>query len=717
DLVPSGFHAQILSANGSVYIDPYQRGDDEHYVTYYRRDAARASGQENTIGCTLVATDEEINAAVEITRSHLSRQSVLAGEVLRTYRVAIGATGEYTSFHGGTVAAGLAAINVALNRINGIYERDVAVRMQLVANNDQIVFTDPATDPYTNNNGFTMLSENQAVCDAVIGSANYDIGHVFSTGGGGVAYLGVVCVNNYKARGVTGLPAPIGDVFYVDYVSHEMGHQYNATHTFNGSSGNCSGGNRTGSTAYEPGSGTTIMAYAGICAPQNIQNNSDDYFHWMSLSQIFIYTDLLEGSQCPVETPTGNTPPVAVAVQPFAFTHVPISTPFMLTGSATDIDGDDLTYCWEEADLGPTGHPDMPVGDAAIFRTFQPVDSPTRVFPQWSDIVNNTHTLGEILPTYERNLRFTLTVRDNHAGGGGYGSDQINFRSDAAAGPFLVTSPNGGETIATSSYTVTWNVANTTNSNVNCQTVDILLSTDGGFKYPVTLLAGTPNDGSETVTFTPAHISTTARVMVKAADNVFLDISNGNFEITAPVPVAITGFSASSTNEGISLEWDVFADEDFAGFRIYRSTGDALETAIVDAPLSPDTRAFTDREVTPATTYTYTLCAVMPDGNLILSSPASATTPTLTTQLLGNHPNPFNPTTTISFTLAETIHANLTIYDVEGRLVRSLVDRRMGDGLHKVVWDGRDARGALVSSGVYFYRLFDGKRVLTKKMV
>jgi len=300
-----------------------------------------------------------------------------------------------------------------------------------------------------------MLSQNQSNLDAVIGSANYDIGHVFSTGGGGVAFLAVVCINGFKARGVTGLPSPTGDIFYIDFVAHEMGHQYGGNHSFNGSSGNCSGGNRNAATAYEPGSGSTIQAYAGICSPQNLQNNSDDYFHNISYVEMTNFTQIGGGSSCPVITPTGNLPPIVNAGT--GGLTFPIETPLKLDGSATDPDGDPITFNWEEFDLGPAGHPDFPSGNAPIFRSFPAVSETYRLLPKLSNLLNNTHTIGELLPTYTRTLRFRLTVRDNRAGGGGVDWDQVTHSVTDAAGPFLVTSPNTAVTWQGLSFqTITW---------------------------------------------------------------------------------------------------------------------------------------------------------------------------------------------------------------------------------------------------------------------
>ncbi|MBC8081684.1 MAG: proprotein convertase P-domain-containing protein, partial [Hymenobacter sp.] len=450
------------------------------------------------------------------------------GATLRTYRLAMACTGEYAATKGGTVAGALAGIVASVNRVSGVYEKELAVRLVLIPDNDTLIFLNPATDPYTDNNPGALLNENQTTVTARIGSANYDIGHVFSTGGGGVAQLASVCGPN-KARGVTGSSNPVGDAFDIDYVAHEIGHQFGGSHTFNGNTLNCGGGNRSATSAYEPGSGTTIMAYAGICSPQNVQLSSDPYFHSRSYDQIVAH--ITGAGSCAVNTATGNTPPVVNAGTNY---RIPVGTPFALTGSATDADGDALTYSWEQFNLGPTGAPTAPVGDAAIFRVFSPVASPARTFPQLSNLLANTAALGEILPSYGRRLVFRLVARDNRAGGGGVDYDSMNVVVSGAAGPFLVTVPN----IATASWQVgapqqvAWDVANTTAAPISAANVDILLSTDGGQTFPTVLLANTPNDGFENVTVpTTVAATTTARLKVQASGNIFFDLSDQNFTI------------------------------------------------------------------------------------------------------------------------------------------------------------------------------------------
>ncbi|HKJ16817.1 MAG TPA: zinc-dependent metalloprotease family protein, partial [Xanthomonadales bacterium] len=270
---PGGLHASVFSVGKSYYVDPLFKNDTENYASYYRHDYPSS---DDPLSCQLHDKPVDQSWPAEL-QSTGESQDVVAGTDgnIRTFRLAVAATGEYTQFHGGTTVAGQAAIVTSVSRVNQIYERDLSIHMELIANNISLVYTNPATDPYTNGNGGTMLGENQANIDSVIGSANYDIGHVFSTGGGGVAYLGVICNAGFKAGGVTGRGAPVGDPFDIDFVAHEMGHQWGGNHTFNSPLGSCSGGNRSELSAYEPGSGSTIQAYAGICGADDLQPNSD----------------------------------------------------------------------------------------------------------------------------------------------------------------------------------------------------------------------------------------------------------------------------------------------------------------------------------------------------------------------------------------------------------------------------------------------------------
>lgn len=548
DLTPKGFHAMVMSTSGSVWIDPYQRNDVEHHVVYNRRDYRRAEPVDFVCGVGA----EPVSLTSDLVSDHHRPADKLGGlpsngGSLRTYRVAIAATGEYTAFHSAgapTVAEGLAAIVIAMNRVNGIYERELSMTMELIADNDQIIYTNGGTDPYTNNSGGAMLGQNQSNIDSVIGAANYDIGHVFSTGGGGVASLRVPCVNGSKARGVTGLGSPTGDIFWVDFVSHEMGHQWGGNHPFNGSSGNCSGGNRNPATAYEPGSGSTIQAYAGICGAQNLQPNSDDYFHTISLQEMANYTNTGNGNNCPVTTGTGNGIPTVDAGSSFT---IPLDTPFELCATGSDPDSHPLTYNWEQFDLGPAGHPDSPVGDAPIFRSWPATDSPCRTFPLLSDILTGTHTIGELLPTYARTLTFRVTARDNRMEGGAFQTDEVDIVVSDASGPFAVTAPNTAVTWQGGvNETVTWDVGGTDLAPVNCTQVDILLSDDGGQTFAHTLISNAANDGSQSVT--PPFVSTTeARVKVACSNNIFFDISTTDFTVEGSSMIFEDGFESADT--------------------------------------------------------------------------------------------------------------------------------------------------------------------------
>ncbi len=521
DLTPTGFHGLILAPEGRYFIDPYSRNDTGNYIVYDSRNFVADPAKLASKGLVdYVGETPLINPFPE-------RYAI--GETLRTYRLAMAATGEYTSFHGGTVSGAMAAIVTSVNRVNSVYERDLAVRMVLIANNNLIVYTNGNTDPYTNDDGFELIDENQTNVTTVIGNANYDIGHVFSTGGGGVAELGSVCVTGSKAAGVTGSSAPIGDPFDIDYVAHEIGHQFSGNHTFNSTIDACGGGNREGPAAYEPGSGSTIMAYAGICGSENLQPNSDAYFHVKSLEEMSAFITTGAGASCGTTAVTGNTPPTANAGADYT---IPANTPFELTGSGSDTNGDSLTYNWEQYDLGAASPPSTDNGNRPIFRSFNSTTSTSRTFPRLTNILNNNTTIGEVMPTTSRSMNFRLTVRDNRAGGGGYGLDTARVTTVNAAGPFRVTAPNTAVSWAGfSNQTVTWNVANTTAAPVSCSNVNILFSSNGGTSFSA-VLSNTPNDGSESINV-PNVATTTGRIKVQCAGNIFFDIGNANFTVTA----------------------------------------------------------------------------------------------------------------------------------------------------------------------------------------
>ena len=541
-LTSLGFHAQVLSTSGTVLIDPYRRWDDQYVLSYFKTDGSKPAGA--AFRCEVHQAPERASAP-KAPRTVATEAA--SGTQLRTYRLALAATGEYSTAvcapNPVGVACALNAMAVSMNRVNGIYEREVAVRMVMVANNNLIVYTNGATDPYSNGNGGAMLTQNQNNLDNVIGPDDYDIGHVFSTGGGGVAFLGVPCTGD-KAGGVTGQSNPVGDGFDVDYVAHEMGHQFGADHTFNGTTSSCGGGNRNAPTAYEPGSGSTIMAYAGICGAETLQPHSDDTFHTKSFDEIVTYTTLSDGNDCPVTTATGNAAPTVNAGPSFT---IPKQTPFILTGSATDPDSDSLTYMWEEFDLGSAAPPNTDTAAARpIFRSFVPLTIPSRTFPRLSDILGNVATLGESMSTRNRTMTFRLTARDNRTGGGGVNYASTTVTVNATAGPFAVTAPNTA--VSWTGFgleTVTWNVANTSASPVSCANVAIHLSTDGGNTFGQVLAASTANDGSEPVTV-PNTATTQARVRVSCVGNIFFDISNANFTILAGVvPVGQDFYSLS----------------------------------------------------------------------------------------------------------------------------------------------------------------------------
>ncbi|MDC0230880.1 M12 family metallo-peptidase [Aureispira] len=518
DFTPHGFHAMVLGAGPAFAIDPVFYGNTSYYMVYSKRHLSPRSDEAYTCHHHEGHNSNFKNQSEQSSFLKTSGTGNPTGTNLRVYRIAISCTGEYTQFHGGTIPLALGAMATSMNRINQVYEKDLTIRMVFIPNNDTLIFTDPITDPFPNNLG-TCLNISDSLIRATIGVPNFDIGHVYTNFGGGLAAFGVC--QGPKAVAGTGLSNPVGDYFDVDYVCHEIGHQFTGNHTFN----YCPG---QGGVPVEPGSGSTIMAYAGLCGTDNVATNSVDQFSVMSYDEIINYTHF-GGGNCAQQIATGNNYPL-VNAGPQGF-YIPKSTPFELIGVATDADGDSLTYSWEQVDIGPNTSIVTPSGDCPLFKVNYATDIPIRVCPPMSDLVNGNTTPGEQVATYGRKMTFRMMVRD---GFGGVDWDETYFHTTDTAGPFQVTYPSNTFMIWNigSVQTVTWDVANSDKFPVNCGKVDIFLSNDGGYTYPYTLALDRDNIGAAPITV-PNITGTQMRVKVKASNSIFFDISNQNFGIVA----------------------------------------------------------------------------------------------------------------------------------------------------------------------------------------
>ena len=533
-----GMHAMVLSGKKeTAYIDTYTK-DLQNYIVY-NRSSLRTN---RTWSCMVEDSAEETT-----TISGRNSSSALASDGLfRTYRMAMACTIEYAAYH--ITAAGianiaplatkkaavLAAMNVTMTRLNGVYERDMSLRMQLVANNDLIIFV--TTDSFTNDDANSLINESQTVIDANIGSANYDIGHTVSTGGGGLAQSPSVCTSG-KARGITGSPAPVGDAFDIDFVAHEVGHQFGASHTFNGIGGNCTTGTRANGFAVEPGSGTTIMAYAGICSGVDVQLHSDDHFHAVSIGQMVSH--VTGAGSCSVNVSNNNAAPT---ITPLTNYTIPNGTAFVLRGTATDANNDAMTYCWEQTNTNISTQP--PVSTSANgpnFRSFSPTTSPNRYFPNFQSVLaGNLAPTWEVVPTVQRAMNFALTVRDNKTPNGGQTSRADMVVNFANVGPFRVSNPDVTNTswAQGSTQNITWDVAGSTANGINTANVNILLSTDGGVTFNTVLASNTPNDGSQSIAM-PNIAAPYCRIMIESVGNIFYAVSK-SFSIGYLVSVVNT---------------------------------------------------------------------------------------------------------------------------------------------------------------------------------
>ncbi len=569
---PQGIQTMVFrTEKENEFIEPYSQ-DHQVYAVFKSQRSPRQLPWSCTTADQRLATD--IGAQVAANGS-TGRST---GD-LKTMRLAQSVTAEYSNYFGATSAAQvglvLAGINATLTRCNGVYEKDLALHLNLVAASTNVIYYNPATDPYdaaATGAGGTWNAQLQSTLTSVIGDANYDIGHLFgaSGGGGNAGCIGCICTNGSKGSGFTS-PAdaiPQGDNFDIDYVVHEVGHQLGGNHTFS-MSNEGSGVNK------EIGSGITIMGYAGITS-QDVAAHSIDIYHEATIAQIQAN---LATKTCPVTTAITNATPVVAAVSNYT---IPISTPFALTGSATDANaGDVLTYCWEQNDnasSSQTGASSVASATKATgpnWISFSPTTSPTRYFPKLATILagalisgpltgGDAGTNTEALSSVARTLNFRLTVRDNapYSSTAPVSVGQTQFTDmvvtvSAASGPFAVTAPNTAVSYAgNSTQTITWAVASTTAAPVSCANVKISLSTDGGQTFPTVLAASTPNDGTEALVI-PNTPTTTARIKVEAVGNIFFDISNTNFTITAGSACgSATGLTSSSvTTTSATVSW------------------------------------------------------------------------------------------------------------------------------------------------------------------
>ncbi|MCF7567346.1 M12 family metallo-peptidase [Sabulilitoribacter arenilitoris] len=634
-ITPQGLHAMTLSSKtGTQFIDPYS--ENNTYIVYDKGDLPALKKE------FICLVPDEFTTSRETSKNSKLQRNVNDSK-LRTFRLALASTIEYSQFHwqaaglsaGDTEAAKkaavLSAMIVTMNRVNTIFQRDLAIKMVLV-DNTNIIFIN--SDNFTNNDADLLIDESQVEIDAAAASTpfTYDIGHTFSTGGGGLASLNSPCVAARKAKGITGLPNPVGDAYDIDFVAHEIGHQFGAPHTFNGDAGNCAGGNRTASNAYEPGSGTTIMAYAGICTPQNVQNQCDAYFHQKSIQMIWdnITTGL---STCGTETSVTNNAPTANAGPDYT---IPVSTAFKLVGSSTDPDGTSgHTYTWEQYDLGSAGLPQENNTTGPLVRSFEGTTNPVRNIPMFADYVAaGGSTTWEKIPSVNRTMTFALTVRDNDVmGTNGAGQTAVDFVDIIvnSTDPFKVINPVSWT--QGTNQTIEWVVGQTSNGTINCQTVNIKLSTDGGVGF-TTIASNVPNNGSYVYAVPPGLTDTTnARILIEAADNIFYDISDFNFLISSDpdffmINETLTPITCKETTATFTFNYE--AVNGFSETTTFSATGNPGASIVNFSP--------TNRTSSGPVTMTISNLDAVPVNNYIINIIG---TPTVSPAKNKNVPFPF----------------------------------------------------------------------------
>ncbi len=547
----TSFHAIISSGQHSTYIDPYLNEQKKIYQAYSSHNCIES--KHSTCQVDIAPTAVQLR----------SQQQVDRGGTL-VYRLAMSATYNYFEFFGSSVEATMAGIVTSINRVNQVYEVDLGIRFQLVENNDTLIVTDP--DASTFQTGGFEGDENQAFIDNRIGTSNYDIGHVIGVGFDAYAWLGAACDGFVKALGFTSTPSPRGDPFDIDFLAHEIGHQMGANHTYNGVNGSC-GSNRFGLTAFEPGAGSTIMSYAGLCGTDDFQPNVDPYFHGGSIRQMEEYITGT-GGNCPTLDTAQNQEPIITFQEDDLY--IPILTPFELDAQAIDPDGDPLTYCWEQVDIGgsaPLGN--YGNGNAPLFRSYPPSTDSKRTFPRKDNLLANRFLDTELLPNQDRSLLFQLTVRDNAQTGAIVSYGNVGYNISSAAGPFRAQ--NIGSLTANTYQMIQWEVANTNLPPINTDSVEIWLSLDGGDQFDQ-LLATAENDGSAIVFIPSGTVTDNARIKIKAHQNIYFDYTDSDFPIQ--------GLSAEDNRLELVVETDdlIFCSPDTIRIPVFINQNGALDS-------------------------------------------------------------------------------------------------------------------------------------------
>ncbi len=552
DFSPRGFHGMILTPGKSTtFIDPIGK-DHEYYYAYQRE----ISNKKRFFRCL---TDNSLSM-----NNMDSRQANACknnANQIKSLRLALACTGEYGNYFltGNEVsiqqkkAIVLSAMNTLIVRINAIFERDLGIHLNLTEGNDNLIFLNELNDPWNHEYNATT----QTTIDSIIGIDSYDFGHLLQkennilNNNGNAGCIGCVCISGLKASAFSSHAFPDSDPFILDYIIHEMGHQLGAHHTFTFSD------EFENNAQCEPGSGSTLMGYAGVTGSFDVQDHSDDYFHANSITEISNFLNNGTGNSCGQLVPTDNHSPTLDGVRDYI---IPRSTPFMLTAEGMDDDDDLLTYTWEQIDVGNSNNtiPDELNIEGPLFRSKNNGVNIFRMFPSLHSILDGTNqNEWERLPAVARNMNFKLTARDNHLGGGKTQFMDCTISVSNSSGPFEVTTPNNQLTwVGGMPQNFKWNVSNTNNLPVACLNVRILLSVDGGLTFPYEITGSTPNDGMELLTL-PDVETNTARIKIESVDNIFFDISNADFTIiSGPKCYPPSGLVAHSiTNNSAMLKW------------------------------------------------------------------------------------------------------------------------------------------------------------------